>query len=220
MWQFAQGGRRDRRRLPRARTCRSPAATSASTTRPTARAIYPTPIIGVVGLLEHADRVVSRRFQESGDAIVLLGEGRGELGGSEYLKVDARSGARRAAGAGSGRRARAADAAGDAGGRAADAVGARLLRRRPGGDARRVRFDTGGIGAEVSLDGVAGVARRGDRTSRRRCSASRRRAWSCRSCPSSVTTVLRHAAAAQRAGARHRPDRRQPAADRGRRRRS
>ena len=51
------------------------------------KAIYPTPIIGVVGLLEHADRVVSRRFQESGDAIVLLGEGRGELGGSEYLKV-------------------------------------------------------------------------------------------------------------------------------------
>jgi phosphoribosylformylglycinamidine synthase len=51
------------------------------------KAIYPTPTIGVVGLLEHADRVVSRRFQGSGDAIVLLGEGRGELGGSEYLKV-------------------------------------------------------------------------------------------------------------------------------------
>jgi phosphoribosylformylglycinamidine synthase subunit PurL len=51
------------------------------------KAIYPTPTIGVVGLLEHAERVVSRRFQESGDAIMLLGEGRGELGGSEYLKV-------------------------------------------------------------------------------------------------------------------------------------
>ena len=51
------------------------------------KAIFPTPTIGVVGLLEHADRVVSRRFQESGDAIMLLGEGRGELGGSEYLKV-------------------------------------------------------------------------------------------------------------------------------------
>jgi phosphoribosylformylglycinamidine synthase len=50
-------------------------------------AIYPTPIIGVVGLLEHADRFVNRRFQRSGDAIVLFGEGRGELGGSEYLKV-------------------------------------------------------------------------------------------------------------------------------------
>jgi phosphoribosylformylglycinamidine synthase len=51
------------------------------------KAIYPTPTIGVVGLLERADRVVSRRFQETGDAIVLFGAGRGELGGSEYLKV-------------------------------------------------------------------------------------------------------------------------------------
>jgi len=51
------------------------------------RAIYPTPVIGVVGLLEHADRVVSRRFQRSGDVIVLLGVDRGELGGSEYLAV-------------------------------------------------------------------------------------------------------------------------------------
>jgi phosphoribosylformylglycinamidine synthase subunit PurL len=51
------------------------------------KAIYPTPTIGVVGLLEHADRVVSRRFRESGDALVLLGVDRGELGGSEYLKI-------------------------------------------------------------------------------------------------------------------------------------
>jgi phosphoribosylformylglycinamidine synthase len=51
------------------------------------RAIYPTPIIGVVGLLEHADRVLQRRFRGSGDLVVLLGEGKGELGASEYLKV-------------------------------------------------------------------------------------------------------------------------------------
>jgi phosphoribosylformylglycinamidine synthase len=49
------------------------------------RAIYPTPVIGVVGLLEQADRVLTRRFQGTGDVIVLFGEGRGELGGSEYL---------------------------------------------------------------------------------------------------------------------------------------
>src|SRR5262245_31738225 len=49
------------------------------------KAIYPTPIIGVVGVLQQADRVVTRRFQGSGDVVVLLGEGRGELGGSEYL---------------------------------------------------------------------------------------------------------------------------------------
>jgi phosphoribosylformylglycinamidine synthase subunit PurL len=51
------------------------------------KAIYPTPTIGVVGLLEHADRVLTGRFQRSGAAIILLGSGRGELGGSEYLKV-------------------------------------------------------------------------------------------------------------------------------------
>jgi phosphoribosylformylglycinamidine synthase subunit PurL len=51
------------------------------------QAIFPTPVIGVVGLLEHADRVVSRRFQGGGDILVLLGDDRGELGGSEYLKV-------------------------------------------------------------------------------------------------------------------------------------
>jgi phosphoribosylformylglycinamidine synthase len=51
------------------------------------RAIYPTPVIGIVGVLEHADRVVSRRFHVAGDAVILLGEGRGELGGSEYVKV-------------------------------------------------------------------------------------------------------------------------------------
>ena len=51
------------------------------------RAIYPTPVIGVVGLLDHADRLLTSRFQESGDVVILLGEGSGELGGSEYLKV-------------------------------------------------------------------------------------------------------------------------------------
>jgi phosphoribosylformylglycinamidine synthase len=50
-------------------------------------AIYPTPIIGVVGVLDQADRVVGRRFQDSGDVIVLLGEGRNELGGSQYLET-------------------------------------------------------------------------------------------------------------------------------------
>jgi phosphoribosylformylglycinamidine synthase subunit PurL len=51
------------------------------------RAIYPTPVIGVVGLMEDASKVLTRMFKSSGDAIVLLGEDRGELGGSEYLKT-------------------------------------------------------------------------------------------------------------------------------------
>jgi phosphoribosylformylglycinamidine synthase len=50
--------------------------------------VLPTPVLGVVGLLEHADRVVKRVFRAEGDVIiVLLGEVFGELGGSEYLKV-------------------------------------------------------------------------------------------------------------------------------------
>ena len=50
-------------------------------------AIYPTPIIGVVGVIDDASRVVARKFREAGDDIILLGENFGELGGSEYLKV-------------------------------------------------------------------------------------------------------------------------------------
>jgi phosphoribosylformylglycinamidine synthase len=47
--------------------------------------ILPTPVLGVVGLVEHADRIVTRPFK--GDAvIVLLGTTKGELGGSEYLQ--------------------------------------------------------------------------------------------------------------------------------------
>jgi len=51
------------------------------------RAIYPTPIIGVVGVMEDASRVLTRTFRGAGDAVVLLGEDRGELGGSEYLTI-------------------------------------------------------------------------------------------------------------------------------------
>ena len=51
------------------------------------RAIYPTPVIGVVGLIEDASRALARTFRAAGDEIVLLGEGLGELGGSEFLKA-------------------------------------------------------------------------------------------------------------------------------------
>ena len=51
------------------------------------KAIDPTPVIGVVGLIEDAARVTTRAFTRSGDAVVLLGDDRGELGGSEFLKT-------------------------------------------------------------------------------------------------------------------------------------
>jgi phosphoribosylformylglycinamidine synthase len=50
-------------------------------------AIHPTPIIGVVGVLDDASRVVARPFRGAGDEVVLLGENFGELGGSEFLKT-------------------------------------------------------------------------------------------------------------------------------------
>jgi len=49
-------------------------------------AIYPTPVIGVVGLLEDASRVLQPWFSTGGDAVLLLGETRVDLGGSVYLE--------------------------------------------------------------------------------------------------------------------------------------
>jgi phosphoribosylformylglycinamidine synthase len=49
--------------------------------------IYPTPMLGMVGLIEEADRAMTQWFREDGDAIILLGKTRDDLGGSEYLKV-------------------------------------------------------------------------------------------------------------------------------------
>jgi phosphoribosylformylglycinamidine synthase len=51
------------------------------------RPILPTPVIGVVGVLEDASTVLKRAFPAGGLDIVLIGDGRGELGGSEYLKT-------------------------------------------------------------------------------------------------------------------------------------
>src|SRR5262245_58020456 len=50
-------------------------------------AIYPTPVIGVVGLLEDASKTLTSWFKEEGDSVYLLGATGDDLGGSEYLKV-------------------------------------------------------------------------------------------------------------------------------------
>ena len=49
--------------------------------------IYPTPIIGMVGLLDHVERAVSQGFKTEGDAVLLLGESGEDLGGTEYLRA-------------------------------------------------------------------------------------------------------------------------------------
>jgi phosphoribosylformylglycinamidine synthase len=51
------------------------------------RKIYPTPIVGMVGLLKDIDLRVPMGFQREGDSIYLLGRPWGKVGGSEYLKV-------------------------------------------------------------------------------------------------------------------------------------
>jgi phosphoribosylformylglycinamidine synthase len=51
------------------------------------RAIFPTPVLGVVGLIGDANRVLGRSFRDSGDVVVLLGNTLPELGGSELLKL-------------------------------------------------------------------------------------------------------------------------------------
>ncbi|RQO32204.1 phosphoribosylformylglycinamidine synthase subunit PurL [Taibaiella sp. KBW10] len=47
--------------------------------------VYPTPTIGMVGLLEHMDHAMTLNFKNEGDVIYLLGESRNDLNGSEYL---------------------------------------------------------------------------------------------------------------------------------------
>ncbi len=49
--------------------------------------IYPTPILGMVGLIEEADKTMTQWFKQAGDAIILLGSTREDVGGTEYLRA-------------------------------------------------------------------------------------------------------------------------------------
>ena len=48
-------------------------------------AIYPTPTVGMVGLLDDVEKHCTQEFKDTDDVVVLLGETFNELGGSEYL---------------------------------------------------------------------------------------------------------------------------------------
>lgn len=50
-------------------------------------AIYPTPVIGMAGLIEDASKICTMGFKKEKDIIIILGENKGEIGGSEYLKI-------------------------------------------------------------------------------------------------------------------------------------
>jgi phosphoribosylformylglycinamidine synthase len=49
--------------------------------------IYPTPTVGMVGLVANVAGVVTPWFKAAGDVVALLGRTREELGGTEYLKT-------------------------------------------------------------------------------------------------------------------------------------
>jgi phosphoribosylformylglycinamidine synthase II len=49
-------------------------------------AVYPTPVVGMVGFIDDLERVTRAPFREPGDVVWLLGALGAELGGSEYLK--------------------------------------------------------------------------------------------------------------------------------------
>lgn len=48
-------------------------------------AIFPTPVIGMLGLIEEVDKIVDNCFPNNGEIIVLLGRHEAHIGGSEYL---------------------------------------------------------------------------------------------------------------------------------------
>ncbi|MGB5072841.1 MAG: AIR synthase related protein, partial [Bacteroidota bacterium] len=48
-------------------------------------AVYPTPVIGMLGLIDDIDHITQSGFRNDGDRIVLLGTNRNEISGSEYL---------------------------------------------------------------------------------------------------------------------------------------
>ncbi|WP_020539565.1 phosphoribosylformylglycinamidine synthase subunit PurL [Lewinella cohaerens] len=49
--------------------------------------VYPTPTIGMLGLLDHYDQAMTLYFKEAGQSIYLLGQSREDLGSSEYLRL-------------------------------------------------------------------------------------------------------------------------------------
>jgi phosphoribosylformylglycinamidine synthase II len=49
-------------------------------------AIYPTPVLGIVGMVEDIHKTTTPGFKQSGDIIILLGENKDEIGASLYMK--------------------------------------------------------------------------------------------------------------------------------------
>jgi phosphoribosylformylglycinamidine synthase len=50
--------------------------------------IYPTPVVGMIGLIEDYGKRLGAGFRGEGDFVLLIGSSHNDLGGSEYLKVE------------------------------------------------------------------------------------------------------------------------------------
>ncbi|GIN14212.1 phosphoribosylformylglycinamidine synthase subunit PurL [Shouchella clausii] len=50
-------------------------------------AVYPTPVIGMVGLVEDVTHITTQSFKDAGDLIYVIGETKAEFGGSELQKM-------------------------------------------------------------------------------------------------------------------------------------
>jgi len=51
-------------------------------------AIYPTPVVGMIGVIDDYGKRVGAGFRADGDFVLLIGSSHNDLGGSEYLKVE------------------------------------------------------------------------------------------------------------------------------------
>jgi phosphoribosylformylglycinamidine synthase subunit PurL len=51
-------------------------------------AIYPTPVVGMIGLIDDYGRRLTAGLRSEGDFVLLVGSSHNDLGGSEYLKVE------------------------------------------------------------------------------------------------------------------------------------
>lgn len=49
-------------------------------------AIFPTPVIGMLGIIDDINKICSLEFKSAGDIVYLIGKNRNELGGSEFVK--------------------------------------------------------------------------------------------------------------------------------------
>lgn len=50
-------------------------------------AVYPTPVVGMVGLVENLNHITTQQFKNDGDLIYVVGETKDEFGGSELQKL-------------------------------------------------------------------------------------------------------------------------------------